>query len=370
MENISELENSLNGHLKLNKARIKCFTQMLLALFAVRTPNLKEIATAVSSKTRIDSRHKRLKRFFSQVKVDYDAIGSWIFNLFFANEKQLYLTLDRTNWSYGKTPINIMMLAIAYEGIAIPIFWQMLDKDGTSSAEEQKFLIEKFIKLFGKERIHGVLADREFGNNGFFNWLIKEKIPFYIRIKGNANVKVLNAKPWSAEKLFRDLGLNMSDPYENYVTIYGVQLRVAAARSERGELLIVATNGDAKVAVTNYLRRWEIENLFQGLKGRGFNFEETRITKPERVAKLLSLLVIGFCWAHKAGEWLDNIRPIKFGKYRNFLRREIRPKNSFFRYGFDLLRDIILHLNHKLRQIKHCIKLLFYQNNQHLEDVL
>lgn len=43
--------------------------------------------------------------------------------------------------------------------------------------------------------------------------------------------------------------------------------------------------------------------LFQSLKGRGFCFEETRLTHYERIAKLILLLVIGFCWAHKVGEW-------------------------------------------------------------------
>ena len=49
--------------------------------------------------------------------------------------------------------------------------------------------------------------------------------------------------------------------------------------------------------------RRDIETLFSCLKGRGFNFEDTRMTEPERIEKLLVLLSIAFCWAHKTQEW-------------------------------------------------------------------
>ena len=42
--------------------------------------------------------------------------------------------------------------------------------------------------------------------------------------------------------------------------------------------MIVATNQNPKNAIAIYLRRWEIESLFQSLKGRGFHFEQTHIT--------------------------------------------------------------------------------------------
>lgn len=60
---------------------------MLLALFAVRTVNLRELTVAFSSDALIDSRYKRIKRFFSKFKIDFDVIACWIFKLFFLNRK-------------------------------------------------------------------------------------------------------------------------------------------------------------------------------------------------------------------------------------------------------------------------------------------
>lgn len=44
------------------------------------------------------------------------------------------------------------MLGIAYEGIAIPLFWSCLPKAGNSNVREQKALISRYLKSFGSSR--------------------------------------------------------------------------------------------------------------------------------------------------------------------------------------------------------------------------
>ena len=122
------------------------------------------------------------------------------------------------------------------------------------------------------------------------------------------------------------------------VMIYGQRVFLAGARSERGELMIVATNENPSNAIAIYLRRWELEMLFQSLKGRGFRFEETHLTHQERIAKLMAVLAIGFVFANKVGEWVAKKRPIVFNQYRD----SQRPQYSFFRYGLDKIREAVL----------------------------
>ena len=97
------------------------------------------------------------------------------------------------------------------------------------------------------------------------------------------------------------------------------------------------TNQSPKNAIACYLRRWEIECLFSALKTKGWRFEDTRVTRPERIEKLLVLLAIGFVWAHKIGEWKASVKPIVLKKIRN----QKRPKSSFFRFGLDHFRDLL-----------------------------
>lgn len=44
-----------------------------------------------------------------------------------------HLALDRTNWKFGSTHINILMLGILYKDLCIPLLWTSLGKAGNST---------------------------------------------------------------------------------------------------------------------------------------------------------------------------------------------------------------------------------------------
>jgi hypothetical protein len=106
MDYVSELRVSLNGSFVWNKARITCFVKMMLALISTRTVNLNKIACAMSSNADHSSRYRRVQRFFAEFAIDFDLIAGFIFKLFFASGGKWYLTLDRTNWQWGKSDIT------------------------------------------------------------------------------------------------------------------------------------------------------------------------------------------------------------------------------------------------------------------------
>ena len=354
MDKINELKAILGKNFAWNKARLDCFVRMLLAMFKVRTVNLSEMAVAFSSEASVDSRYKRLYRFFSQFKIDYDDLAKWLFQQFVLPEK-FYLTIDRTNWFWGKGKINILTIGIAYEGVAIPILWEALDKAGNALASEHQAALQRFVKLFGSGRIAGVLADREFASGDLFKWCNEHKVPFYIRIKEDSNVKVGKKKICKAVDIFNDLSPNAGKHFGMTIDLYDQQVNLAGSRAENGELMIVATNQCPKNAIPIYLRRWEIETLFACLKGRGFRFEDTHLTKTERIEKMMALLAVGFCWAHKTGEWCATTKPIKFKRFRN----GIRPQHSLFRYGFNFIRDLLLNTaEHLTTLFTDCLNLL------------
>ena len=59
------------------------------------------------------------------------------------------LIVDRTNWKWGKEPINTLMLSVAYKGINIPLFWAVLPVEGNSTTDERIDLLQRVIKYFG-----------------------------------------------------------------------------------------------------------------------------------------------------------------------------------------------------------------------------
>lgn len=352
MDITSELSRRLKEHLSWNKCRIDCFVKMIVALLAVRTVNLTEWATVFLTKATSDSAYIRIKRFFRNFNLDGDALARLIFMLFgFANGRW-YLTIDRTNWEFGKCKINFLVLAVAYKGVAIPLMWMLLDKKGNSSCEERINLINRFISCFGNKIIAGILADREFVGKQWFQYLENQKIPFVIRIKWNYLVSNSQGRLVNAWQLFTGLQKGEKRILSGKRKVFGLDFNIAGMRCDDGDFLIVATTESAETAIEIYAYRWEIESLFASLKTRGFNLEDTHLTQLDRLSKLMSVLAVAFCWAHKVGEWKNEIKPIKIKKHG-------RKAISFFHHGLNSLRRMLCGLRVPKAEIINMINLLF-----------
>src|SRR3954447_8452227 len=127
------------------------------------------------------SADRQVQRFFAEFSIDYDPIARLLFSLL-PCKSNLMISIDRTNWQFGKTDINIFMLSVCYQGIAFPLLWKLLAKKGNSNTKERTELMEKFVKLFGKGCIQAVVADREFIGKDWLKYLQQQRIAFYIRV--------------------------------------------------------------------------------------------------------------------------------------------------------------------------------------------
>ncbi len=354
MNHISELKGIIEKRLGWHKSRVDCFALLLVSLFRVCSVNMRALAVAMDGTADIDSRTKRVYRFFAHFKFDLSAISVWLFDLFFSDDSRFYIAIDRTNWKWGSSPINIFMLSICYEGISIPVMWRVSKREGMTTGHEQIAFCNEFIERFGQERIEGLLADREFANKRFITWLRETKLPFYIRIKGDSSVFIKGKKYKKARDLFTHVQCFQHYVFPMYVEVFGAKHLLAASKNERGDLMIILTNAKHSSAIPAYLRRWEIETLFQSLKGRGFNFEDTHVTKPERIEKIIALLAVGFAWAHKTGEWRAEIKPIPMKS----IKKQRRPQYSYFRYGLDYIRGLVSGFSSPIKTFRECLQRL------------
>ena len=97
------------------------------------------------------------------------------------------LSTDRTEWSFGKTRFNILMLGIVHNGVAYPLIWEMLDKKGNSNSSERMDLLDRFHDIFPDAEIAYLTGDREFVGKQWLTYLLIEPIiPFRLRIKKSA----------------------------------------------------------------------------------------------------------------------------------------------------------------------------------------
>ena len=360
MRLINELKKSLNGFLRWDKRRMDCFVKILLALLATQTVNLKKLACVMFGHAKPDSNYRRLQRFFSHCRIDYNGLAKLIVKLFQFDNGRHYLILDRTNWQWGKRDINILFLCIAYKKIAVPIFWLVLNKKGNSSTLERIALIQRFIKVFGKSNIAGILGDREFIGKRWFEYLNNSGLAFYFRIKKDADTINAGGKNISVSWLFYGLSLHEPKIIQGKKPIYGHKLYIAGMKI-KDDYLIIATNKKPADAITIYAIRWEIETLFGCLKSKGFNFEDTHIVHRDRIKKLIAVLAIAFSWAYLTGQWRHQYEKIIR------LKKHGRPQYNFFRYGLDWIMTALFKKGQYLRKLSRVLSRICPNSSQLLE---
>ena len=351
-KHFNQLTKSLSKIFDWHKSRIDCFSNLLLGLMSSQTVNLSKIATHFKNNNKISSNYRRIQNFFKDVEFDFDDVARFNTHQLLSAKSKWNLILDRTNWKFGKTDINILVLSVAYEGIAIPLYYELLEHRGSSDCQTRIRLMQKFISNFGSDCISCLLGDREFIGSRWLNWLDSQQINYVIRIRNNLLATASNGGETKVSNLFRSVGIHEHKMLKSKQIIGNSDVYLSGTRSSNGELLIVASNSrDVANTVSMYGVRWEIENLFQSLKTRGFNFEDTHLKDKKKIAKLMALLSIAFVWAHKVGEYKDS-------KIQKITRKKHgRPQNTYFRYGLDMITNTIQKLSFSKKDFSLCLKI-------------
>lgn len=322
----------------MNLARIKFFGLFICALCKVQTVCFEKLAVSFDSDVCSDSSLRRIQRFMSEYMLDTNLIARLIFSLL-PHEPPYRLAMDRTNWKFGSFNINILVIAIVYQGVAFPVLFKMMPKFGNSSTGERIKLMQRYIDLFGIDSIDCLLADREFVGDNWLGYLNKNRIRYHIRIRENFWVIIpRNGHRVKASWLFNRLQLNQYEFYSGIVIVNGqlCYLSASKVKNKEGvpELQIIVSFNKPDEAQSLYKERWQIETAFKALKSSGFNIEDTHLTDIDRVNKLLALVLVAFVWAYKIGIYLNTIKPIKIKKHG-------RKAKSFFKYGLTYLAKVL-----------------------------
>ena len=345
------LHSTFKEHFGWHCARIKLLVSLVISIIKVQSVRYERLAEAMDSKANVLSRLRRIQRFFALFNIDSDLVSRFLF-LNLPQKTDLSISIDRTNWKFGNTDINIFMLSVTYQGMAFPLLWQMLDKRGNSNCEERITLIDRFIKLFGKDCIKELLADREFIGEKWFKYLEINRIPSHIRIKDNLKLKKHDGKyikvSWLAQ------GLKVDEVYHHKKLVYiGKSLvYITIKKLEKEEYFIIASYNNQGQSVESYKKRWQIETMFKAFKTNAYNMEDTHLTDLERIDKLLVIISIAFFWAYKIGIEKNEKIPIRTKKHG-------RKAYSFFKYVLSALRDLLLNgKSREKSQIKSFLKIL------------
>lgn len=350
----TKLFETFKGVTNWNKARISCLINLIQSMIKLQNVSYVALAQGFGGSALFESNLRRIQRFFAKFVFDPLIFTKLVFSLL--PEKPPYrLSMDRTNWKFGRVDINILMLSVCYNGVGIPLIWKLLPKRGNSNADERQELIDFYLKNFGISSIKAFMADREFIGESWFQYLIRNDISFYIRIRNNMKVRKPGRKESTAFHLFNNLRHGKYRHLEGLYYIGKNLVYLSGCKTINGDgksdFVIIASFNKQDQSMIFYKDRWQIETMFRAMKSSGFNLENTHLTDLQRISKLLSIVAIAFIWAYLAGiDKHENIKEIRIKKHG-------RKAYSLFKYG--LIR--IAHaLNNRLfkRELDKCIEIL------------
>lgn len=278
--------------------------------------------------TKSTSEYRKAQRFFKDFEMPLEDIGRFVFQTFAKPKKGWKLSMDRTNWKFGKTNINILTVGVYINGIAIPVVWKVLpqsNKNGNSNTKQRIAIIQDLLELIPASSIDILSMDREFVGMSWFKWLDEQGVGFVARIKKSHQVDGVKA-----ELFFKQSMRKKAQRYK----VFGQALFFAGKKVDKGRdpyLYVVSNRVQGKDALTEYRKRWSIELLFSHLKKRGFNLEDTHMTQAEKVERLFGVVTLSFLATYSWGLILQNSTQLNATEKRK----------STFRLGLESLLQIL-----------------------------
>ena len=141
--------------------------------------------------------------------MDYESIALTVVKVMKIPEPWV-ISIDRTDWQFGKIVFNVLTLGVVHHGVAFPLVWIMLDKKGNSNTRERCELWNRFLEIFGDRKIAFLTADREFVGEDWFDYLLCDPCThFRIRIRKNTLLDD-GQKELRADVCFQDLQVGQS----------------------------------------------------------------------------------------------------------------------------------------------------------------
>ena len=305
----------------LNKAQLITLKMLVWLLQNQKQVRIERLAATLPLPIQQNSRRRHIQRFLTlnalSVVLLWFPIIEAIINQHFKLGSQLTIAMDRTQWKEN----NVLMVSVIYQKRAWPIYWYLLEKDGSSNLEEQQKVLRPVIRLLKKYKLV-IIGDREFHSVELAHWLHKQNLNFIFRQKKDTTFRKKRQKfqPLSSIEIYPGIRSFYTNIKITQKQGFGwFNLAVYWQRKYRGkqnkEAWYLLTNlPDFNTALKIYSQRFGIEAMFRDCKTGGYNLQSSQAS-PDRLVRLILLIALAMTSA-----WLHGQRT-KFQKQESYICR-------------------------------------------------
>ncbi len=123
----------------LTNTQVQTLKILVWLITVQKTVKIERLAACFPLPIKYESRRKHIQRFLTLFSLSlalfwFPIIKKLIEQEFF-DGSQLIITIDRTQWKNN----NIFVIAVIYKKRALPIYWQILPKKGSTSLAELSY---------------------------------------------------------------------------------------------------------------------------------------------------------------------------------------------------------------------------------------
>ncbi len=296
---------------------------------------LGKVGQALLGRAEASSMERRLQRWLANERLELSVLMGcwvkWVMQLW--GEAALVVLVDETKLS---DHVAVMMVGVAYQSGAIPLVWRAYastDYPPEGQVELMQSLLTQVRAWLPAHQSMVVLADRGLGTSPAWQQRLSDSgWDYLLRVQRSTLAKLPNHKPQPLRRL-----ASYGQQWSGRVQVFkkaGWQWKWVYLVWEGGykEPWCLFSN-QPTLTPQLYACRFYHEVSFRDLKSDGFQWQRSRVWKPEHTERLLLVLACAMLWVLTQGTLVRFLYPLS--------RR--RQRLSLFRLGLDALRERLLH---------------------------
>ncbi len=292
----------------LNQSQLITLKMLVWLLQSQKQVRIERLAATLPLPIQQNSRRRHLQRFLTLNALSTVLLWFPIIEEILTRQaktgSRLIIALDRTQWKEN----NVLMVSVIYQKRALPIFWVLLEKNGSSNYAEQQKVLRPVMRLLKKYKLV-VIGDREFHSIELANWLQSQKIGFVFRQKQSTTFREKRQKFQPMNHIPIHPGVRLFYPNVNLTQKRGfgrLNLAVYWKRKYRGKQedqagYLLTNLPDVDSAIKIYTQRFGIEAMFRDCKTGGYNLEGSNAS-PNRLVRLILLIALSLTSAWLQGQ--------------------------------------------------------------------
>ncbi len=281
-------------------SRVTNLVYLMMGIFLSKSVQTGVLASKVPIRAKRPSIIRRLERFLDngavRVRDWYRGVALELLVAVSASGA-ITLIMDATKVSFHH---QLLMVALAYQGRALPIAWTWVPHSRGHSTQQQQLALLRYVKGLVPAAVQvNLVGDTEFGHTQVLEELDHWRWQYALRQSGHNLVMTRQDKTFQPlESLLKTVGewVWMPSVVLTQTRAYPTHLMLCWRRGEKRPWLLATNLTHPPAVLRLYARRMWIEEMFGDLKGHGFNLENSHLRQFLHLSRLTLAVALLYVW--------------------------------------------------------------------------